>query len=38
MTKKQEGIFGSIRMNKEKYINSFLELYSQGLNDSEIAR
>lgn len=36
--KKQEGIFGSIRMNKEKYIESFLELYNQELNDSEIAR
>lgn len=36
--KKQEGIFGSIRMNKEKYIEKFLELYKIGLNDSEIAR
>lgn len=36
--KKQEGIFGSIRLNKEKYINAFLDLYKQGLNDSEIAR
>ena len=36
--KKQEGIFGSIRMNKEKYIHSFLELYNQGLNDTEISR
>lgn len=26
--KKQEGIFGSIRMNKEKYVHSFLELYN----------
>lgn len=25
--KKQEGIFGSIRLNKEKYINAFLDLY-----------
>lgn len=38
MHKKQEGIFGSIRMNKEKYINAFLDLYNQGFNDSEIAR
>lgn len=36
--KKQEGIFGSIRMNKEKYIKAFLDLYNQGLNDTEIAK
>jgi hypothetical protein len=26
--KKQEGIFGSIRMNKDKYIEAFLKLYN----------
>lgn len=36
--KKQEGIFGSIRMNKQKYIDEFLRLYRQGLNDSQIAK
>ena len=35
--KKQEGIYGSIRMNKQKYIDEFLNLYNQGLNDSQIA-
>ena len=25
-------------MNKEKYVNSFKELYNQGLNDTEIAK
>jgi hypothetical protein len=36
--KKQEGIFGSIRINKQKYIDEFIKLYKEGLNDSEIAR
>lgn len=36
--KKQEGIFGSIRMNKQKYVDEFIKLYKEGLNDSEIAR
>ena len=36
--KKQKGIFGSIRMNKQKYIDEFLRLYRQGLNDSQIAK
>ena len=36
--KKQNGIFGSIRLNKEKYIKYFLDLYNQGLNDSDIAK
>lgn len=36
--KKQEGIFGSIRMNKQKYIDEFLRLYRKGLNYSQIAK
>lgn len=38
MAKKQEGIYGSIRINKSKYLEKFKELYDQGMNDSEIAR
>lgn len=38
MKKKQEGIYGSIRKNKQKYLDEFLILYNQGYNDSEIAR
>lgn len=34
--KKQEGIYGSIRLNKQKYLDEFLILYKQGLNDTEI--
>lgn len=30
----QEGIFGSIRKNKDKYIKKFKELYELGLNDT----
>lgn len=36
--KKQEGIFGSIRMNKQKYLDEFKRLYDEGLTDSDIAR
>lgn len=35
--KKQEGIYGSIRMNKQKYLDEFIKLYNQGLNDTQIA-
>lgn len=38
MTKKQEGVFGSLRTNKEKYLQEYQVLYQQGLDDSEIAR
>ena len=38
MKKKQEGIYGSMRKNKQKYLDEFLVLYNQGYNDSEIAR
>lgn len=34
----QEGIFGSIRKNKDEYIKKFKELYDLGFNDSEIAK
>lgn len=37
MKKKQEGIYGSIRSNKEKYLNKFKELYNSGMNDTDIA-
>lgn len=36
--KNQEGIYGSIRLNKDKYIKKFRELYSKGFTDSAIAR
>ena len=36
--KKQEGIYGSIRLNKQKYLDEFLILYKEGLNDTEIGR
>lgn len=36
--KKMSGIYGSIRMNKELYIQKFLELYNSGLNDCEIGK
>lgn len=38
MSKKQEGIFGSSRKNKERYLIEYQKLYQQGLDDSEIAR
>lgn len=36
--KKQEGIYGSLRVNRTKYIAKYQELYNLGLNDSKIAR
>ena len=36
--KKQEGIYGNIQLNKQKYLDEFLTLYKQGLNDTEISK
>lgn len=36
--KSQSGIFGSIRKNKQLYLNKLVELHSQGLNDTQIAK
>ena len=37
MKKHQSGIFGSIRLNKNKYLDKLKELHSQGYNDTQIA-
>lgn len=38
MAKSQEGIYGSLRLNKAKYLEEYKKLYKEGLDDSEIAR
>lgn len=35
---KNQGIYGSIRLNKAKYLAKYQELYNLGLDDSKIAR
>lgn len=37
-TRQTEGIYGNLLKNRQTYINKFIELYNQGLNDSDIAK
>lgn len=37
-TRQTEGIYGSLLKNKKLYLNKFIELYNQGLNDTEIGK
>ena len=37
-TRNTEGIYGSLRTNRKIYLDKFIELYNQGLNDSEIGK
>lgn len=37
-TRQSEGIYGSLLKNRQLYINKFIELYNQGMNDTEIGK